>query len=145
MIAWKWLALVVQSDHRLPRQHVGQRNIRRIPVVAMRQDEVGWPLNPCCRKDVLDEHALPCSIELGPGRHTVNVFGHLRFRQGVELAPIPDLNGSRADLDRELPVGGFHVRGRSGREDREILDEVLAWGGATGLVAARAAAGAPDS
>ena len=55
----------------------------------------------------------------------MNVFGHLRLGQRVELAPIPDLNGSRADLDRELPVGCLNARRRSRCQNRKILNEVL--------------------
>ena len=80
MIAGKRLARIVEGDHRFPGKQIRQRDVCRIIIVAVRQDEIGGPIEPCICKDVFDEYALPGGIQLGPGRDAVNVSGHLGLR-----------------------------------------------------------------
>ena len=114
MVAWKRLPGVAERDHRLSGKQIRQRNVCRIPVVAVRQYEVRGPFKAGVRKNVLDQHAFPHGIELGPGRDTVNIPSHLGLRQGVELAPVPHFGGLRADLDGEFPIGSINERRGSG-------------------------------
>ena len=48
----------------------------------------------------------------------------------------PDLNGSRADLDRELPVGCLNARRRSAVRTGKIFNEVLTGRDSVRVVAA---------
>ena len=101
----------------------------------MRQDEISGPVEPCIRKDVFNEDALPYGIQLGPRGHTVNILGHLGLWQGVKLAPVPHFDRLRADFDGEFPISQLHVRRRPRRENRKILHEMLTWWNPTGMVA----------
>ena len=41
MIAGKWLARITEGDHRFPGKQIRQRDVCRIIIVAVRQDEIG--------------------------------------------------------------------------------------------------------
>ena len=66
MITGKRLARIPSRDHRLTGQKVGERDIGRIAIVAVGQDEIGGPLESCIREDVFDQHAFPLGVELRP-------------------------------------------------------------------------------
>jgi hypothetical protein len=58
----------------------------------------------------------------------VEIHGDRLAGQGLEPGPVPALLVAGLVGDGELPVRQVDVRCRSGRQDREVLDQVLARG-----------------
>lgn len=77
MIAGKWLARITEGDHRFPGKQIRQRDVCRIIIVAVRQDEIGRPIKLCICKDVFNEYTLPNGIQFGPRGDAVNILCHL--------------------------------------------------------------------
>src|SRR5207249_3701039 len=88
--------------------------------------------------------AFPVGVELRPLGDTVDVGPDLLARERTELLPGPGGRLGGPAHDRERPLGGRRVRRRSGREHREVPDDVLARGHARVLAFRLALAAEPS-
>src|SRR4029453_9710457 len=68
---------------------------------------------------------FPLGVELRPLRHAVDVLPHRLGGKRSELLPRPAFRLGDSSCDDEIPLLERCARSWAGREDREIVDEIL--------------------
>jgi len=95
--------------HRVDEQDVGferfgERDVRRVAVVAVAQDVRGFREGLGERKDVRDPHTAEAKVEARPGRDAMKVGVFLDLIQGVQLREAKDDWMAARAIDLEGPA-----------------------------------------
>ena len=119
-------AVVLPGDERLVVQDVGEGQVRRVPAVAVGDDERGLRVQLDALEQRVEAHALPAHVEMGPFRDAADVDDPLSTREREELLPAPARPVRDQAVDLEGPLIEWRSRGRARRQHRKVGREVLA-------------------
>jgi hypothetical protein len=126
MLGLQLLAVKAERDPGLVVGQVLQGQVGGVAAIGGDQREAGAGVQAL--QQGIQRHPFPGGAELGPVGDAVQVDGDLFCGQGAEAGPVPAPLLAGLAGDGELPVGEVDAGGRSGRQDREVLDQVLARG-----------------